>query len=88
MKFNVEIHKRVLKEIKDLPPSNLEKFKELMEELKTNPIPKEFDIKRLRGSNNIYRIRIGKFRVQYVVLWESRIIIIRKISRREKAYKD
>jgi mRNA interferase RelE/StbE len=45
MKFNVEIHKRVLKEIKDLPPSNLEKFKELMEELKTNPFPKNLILK-------------------------------------------
>jgi len=33
MKFNVEIHKRVLKDLKDLPKSNLEKFKELIETL-------------------------------------------------------
>ncbi len=36
MKFNVEIHKRVLRDLKDLPPSNLKKFKELIETLKTN----------------------------------------------------
>ena len=85
MKFNVEIHKRVLKDLKDLPKSNLEKFKELIETLKTNPIPKEkFDIKRLY----IYRVRIGKFRVQYVVLWDDKTVVIRKVSRREGAYKN
>jgi mRNA interferase RelE/StbE len=88
MKFNVEIHKRVLKDLKDLPKSNLEKFKELIETLKTNPIPKEkFDIKRLKGSDDVYRVRIGKFRVQYVVLWEDKIVVIRKVSRREGTYK-
>ena len=82
MKFSIEIHKRALKDIKDMPPSNMEKFKELINTLETNPFPKnKFDIKRLKGNDEIYRIRIGKFRIQYVILWDCRKIIIRKIKK-------
>ena len=56
MKFSIEIHKRALKDIKDMPPSNMEKFKELINTLETNPFPKnKFDIKRLKGNDEIYR---------------------------------
>ena len=47
---------------------------------------KKTDISKLRGYENIYRIRVGNLRIVYEVLWNERTILIHYIGPREKAY--
>ena len=47
---------------------------------------KAFDVTKLKGYDNVYRIRIGDLRIVYQVMWIERIIVIAYIGPREKAY--
>jgi len=41
--------------------------------LKSNPIPyKKYDVAKLKGYRNTYRIRLGKLRVIYEVDWAEK----------------
>ncbi|MCZ7381176.1 MAG: type II toxin-antitoxin system RelE/ParE family toxin [Candidatus Methanoperedens sp.] len=86
--FTVLIHKKLTKDIKNLPKNHLEKFATLIETLKTNPFPwKDFDLKKIEGSEHTYRVRFGKFRVTYYVEKELKTIHVLKFETREKIYK-
>jgi mRNA-degrading endonuclease RelE of RelBE toxin-antitoxin system len=55
--------------------------------LQENPVPAEqFDIKKLQGSKDTYRARLGDVRVIYEVLWDQQHINVLVIERRETAY--
>ena len=64
-KFNVVVDKDVFKKAKKLlPKANFSKFLDLIKILEDNPVPVEkFDIEKVKGVDDIYRARIGKFRV-------------------------
>ena len=85
MSFSVFFSRRAEKEIKTLEKRRiarrcLEKIKLLSE----NPIPK--GAIRLKGLENVFRIRVGKYRIVYKVLFEKRLILIVRIRKRESVY--
>ncbi|ADD08074.1 type II toxin-antitoxin system RelE/ParE family toxin [Candidatus Aciduliprofundum boonei] len=56
--------KRVRKQIDNLPQDIKSKIDELLNVLKISPIPiKTYDLKKIKGRENIYRVRIGDYRV-------------------------
>jgi len=88
MSFKIIIGKRAEKGIRRLPPANLKRFTELVEMLKVNPVPVEnFDVKKMRGSERAYRVRLGNYRVLYTVRWDEDTIVILKVEPRERAYR-
>ena len=90
MTFDVKIKKDVIKALKSLPRANLRKFLELKDALRYEAVPRDrFDIMKLKGSEDldIYRVRIGEYRVIYSVNWKARMILIHKVKKREDAYK-
>ena len=85
--FSVVVHKKVKKELKHLQKAHLKKFAEIMEILRTKPVPwKEFDVRKIEGEKNTYRIRIGDFRVIYFIDKEDRTIHVLKLERRGRIY--
>ena len=79
---------RVKKDLKKVPAYVAERFKKLVKELKVNLIPaRKFDVKKLKGFEHTFRVRIGGYRVIYEVCVEDGLIIIHGILPREKAYK-
>jgi mRNA-degrading endonuclease RelE of RelBE toxin-antitoxin system len=57
------------------------------EALTQNPAPApEYDVKKLSGMHDTYRIRIGEVRIEYEVDWGSKRIGILAIEFRERAY--
>ncbi len=90
MTFEVKIKKEAIKALKSLPKANLRKFLELKDALRYEAVPRDkFDIIKLKGSGDldIYRVRIGEYRVIYSVNWKARRILIHKVKKREDAYK-
>jgi len=86
--FKVEAKKRTLKILERLNEERKNKIKELIATLKSEPIPfRKFDIAKLRGYENTYRIRIGNLRVIYEVNWDEKRILIHFIGSRGKAYR-
>ncbi|NJE60429.1 type II toxin-antitoxin system RelE/ParE family toxin [Thermococcus sp. 21S7] len=88
MSFRVIIGKRAENGIRNLPPAHLKRFAELVETLKINPVLVEsFDVRKMRGSERAYRVRLGNYRVLYTVRWDKDIIVILKVEPRERAYR-
>ncbi|XVN41499.1 MAG: type II toxin-antitoxin system RelE/ParE family toxin [Rickettsia endosymbiont of Argas persicus] len=55
-----------------------------LEELRTTPLP--VGIKRLSGINNLYRLRVGDYRVIYQVEHKILLVLILKIGNRSEVY--
>ena len=88
MSFKIKAKKRVITFIAKISAKQKKKIEELLLLLKDEPIPvKSADVAKLKGFDNIYRIRIGKIRILYEVKWNEKIILIHRISYRKGAYK-
>jgi len=42
--------------------------------------------RKLKGEVDAYRLRVGKIRVLYKILWDEKVIVVFKIEHRERAY--
>lgn len=85
--YEVLIHKKLAKNTKNLTKNHLEKFAKLIDVLRKNPYPwKEFDLKKIEGTENIYRIRFGKYRIIYYIDKEQKTVHILKFEFRKKVY--
>jgi mRNA interferase RelE/StbE len=59
------------------------KIKDILENLKEDPF--SYPYKKIKGKTNMYRIRVGKYRVLYKVEEKKRITVL-KIDKRSRAY--
>jgi len=41
---------------------------------------------KLRGEKDVYRLRVGDYRVLYKILWEEEVVLVFKVEHRKKAY--
>lgn len=88
MTFEINIKAKSLKFISSLQKNDRARLKEAMLVLKEDPVPiKSLDITKLRGEKNKYRIRKGKFRIVYEVIWEQKVILIHRVDFRGDVYK-
>ena len=87
MAYGVLIHRNVLKRLRNAPENVREKFGELVEELKFNPVPSEkLDVKKLKGMENTFRVRLGEYRVIYELHRRKLLILVIKFGKRENVY--
>lgn len=85
--FEVTVAQRARRASKRLPEHYKRKVIELLLILRENPVPAEYyDIKKLKGYADIFRIRIGDIRVIYEISWNHRAINVLLIEPRESAY--
>jgi len=62
--FEIVLSKDSLKKLEGLPKSYVKKIDRLFSILEKNPKPwKKFDLEKIEGLKDTYRIRIGKIRV-------------------------
>ena len=87
--FKVMLSNKAEKAINKSEPKLRKRLKELFEKLMQNPIPaREFDLRKIAGEEDTYRIRLSSFRATYTVYWEQKLIRVTKVKRRkESTYK-
>ena len=83
MPYEVFLEKRALKQLESFPTDDKVRLKETLIQMKD--FPTGLDVKKLVGSGNKYRVRIGKLRV--LMELEPGQIIVFDILHRKKAYK-
>ncbi len=76
------------KAYKKLDGKMKEKVKELVEDLRKSAFPRRYDVKKIAGADRTYRIRLGQFRVVYAVYPEKEHVVILKIDKRSRVYRD
>ncbi|NJE75942.1 type II toxin-antitoxin system RelE/ParE family toxin [Thermococcus sp. ES12] len=93
MPYRVVISRDVVKNArKYLKAGQRRKLAEFLKTLEENPFPKPpFDVKPVRGQksgpSNVYRFRIGDYRLFYVVYWDEKMIVVTDLRPRESAYR-
>ena len=85
MTFEVIVRKKVIKKINKISPYR-DKIIVALSSLESNAFPKKYDIRKLKGKDDTFRIRIGNIRIIYKVLWNDRRIYIDDVDLRENIY--
>ena len=86
--YKVIIHKKAKKFLKWCRPDeqNLTSAKIVL--LKENPLNhKNLDIKKLKGFENVFRLRIGKIRIVYQILKDELLVLVVAAKTRSNIYK-
>lgn len=85
--YSVKLTGRASKDLKKLPKEVKRKIIESLELLQINPFAEILQFKKLRGGSNLYRIRIGNYRVIYEVKADLLIIIVIRVGHRKDVYR-
>lgn len=85
--YNVKIKNSAQKEIRKLPSKELRsKVITIIDDLYIDPVP--YEAKKIKGSNNVYRIRQGVYRIVYQIYKNELLVIVIRVRHRKDAYKN
>ncbi len=83
--YKIEWKRSAVKELEKLPRQALPRIIEAVSKLTSNPFP--IGTRKLAGSEQTYRIRVGIYRILYSVYFDNLIIEIIRVKHRKDAYK-
>ncbi|MBI2514769.1 type II toxin-antitoxin system RelE/ParE family toxin [Candidatus Wolfebacteria bacterium] len=84
MPYEIFIERRAEKEFIRLPQETQNRIKLSILNLKNNPRPAQ--VRKISGSKNYYRLRVGDYRIVYEVDDSQKKINIFRIRHRKEAY--
>lgn len=86
VQYQVIIHRKAEKILKRLDGDLRERVRTAIRELADEPRP--MGVKKLAGYENLFRIRVGDWRIIYAVENDTLIVLVLEISTRGGAYRD
>ncbi|MCS4537494.1 MAG: type II toxin-antitoxin system RelE/ParE family toxin [Thaumarchaeota archaeon] len=87
MPYEVVLTGRASKSFRNLPQEVRQQVSVVLGILSQIPVLfVSFDVKKLKGLKDTYRIRRGDWRIIYAYQSQTKIIVVQDILRREKAY--
>lgn len=84
-RYTVRILKKAKKELKSLHPEIHDRILEALIELRRNPRP--HGVKKLKGADDLWRIRVGDYRVIYQISDRELVVLIIRVRHRSEAYR-
>jgi mRNA interferase RelE/StbE len=84
-KYELRFSRAAIKEADKLPSNVAERIAPAIDALADNPRP--IGCQKLQGEDDLWRIRVGDYRVIYQVDARSRILYIRRVRHRREAYR-
>ena len=82
MRYEVYLRRKAIKSIKRLPPDIKERVREAI--MKLDDFPLGLDVKKIKGTKNKYRVRVGDYRI--IMELQKNMITVIDVLPREKAY--
>ena len=82
--YEVRLARSARKELEALPDAVLARVARALDALPSDPRPR--GCKKLRGASDLWRVRVGDFRIIYHVDDGARLIEVRAIRDRKDAY--
>lgn len=83
--YSVFVKPKAKKHLDKIDEKYRNRIKTAINFLSLQQIPfKDYDVKKVAGIENTYRIRIGVFRFIYTIISEKKTIIVLKIERRDE----
>ncbi|MCZ6915697.1 MAG: type II toxin-antitoxin system RelE/ParE family toxin [Gemmatimonadetes bacterium] len=84
-RYSIEISRTAEEQLKKLDPDDRPRVAKAMVALADDPHPQ--GSRKLTGYDDVFRIRVGRYRVLYSVTGKKLIIIILKIGHRKNVYR-
>lgn len=85
-RFAVQLDKQPQKAIRRLPKDLLQRIDRAILALADDPRPP--GCKKLTGYDNLYRVRVGDWRISYAVEDDRLIVLVLEVATRGEAYRD
>ncbi len=85
--YRIEFVKSARKEFEALPAKTQDKVVEALNLLAQNPYSEFLQIKKLKGAEGLFRIRVGEYRVVYEVRNQVLTVVVIKIGHRKDVYR-
>lgn len=82
--YELRLARSARKELESLPDAVLARVARELDALPANPRPR--GCKKLRGASDLWRVRVGDYRIIYHVDDRARLIEVRAIRDRKDAY--
>ena len=84
--YCVQILDSALRQLEELPKTQRDRIRQRIRELAANPRP-QGSIK-LKGEDDLYRIRVGDYRVIYTIRDDELIVLVLRVGHRREVYRD
>ena len=85
MTYRIEFAPRVKRQLRDLPRAVQLRLTTRVDALAVNPRPR--GVKKLVGEPDLYRLRVGYYRIIYQIRDEQLVILVVKIGHRRDVYR-
>lgn len=85
--FTIEFVKSARKEFERLPVKARSRIVEALQLLAQNPYSELLKVKKLKDVQDLYRIRIGDYRVLYELQNELLLVLVIKVGHRREVYR-
>ena len=86
MSWQLRFKRSAFSELKELPINVQQRIDDALQILAFNPHNRALNIKKLKGQENLFRLRIGDYRVLYEVNNQVLIIMIVRVGHRKDVY--
>ena len=83
--YSVQIEKPAWDELMAIPEQMRDRLFTALEGLEMEPRPAR--VTKLSGSENLYRIRVGDYRIIYSIQDQVKIVLIEKVGHRREVYR-
>jgi mRNA interferase RelE/StbE len=84
MRYRIEFVKQSAKQLKYLPTEEQQKIKIKIDALAD--VPRPDGVVKLTGEDNLYRIRVGNYRIIYSIQDNQLLVLVIKIGHRRDVY--
>jgi mRNA interferase RelE/StbE len=85
MKYSVEVTAKARKSLQKIDPIFAKKIRDRLRSLENNPRPA--DCIKLEGTEDVYRTRVGRYRIIYKIFDSKVYIVIVNIDHRKDIYR-
>ncbi len=83
--YSIQWRSSAVKDLRGLDHQAIPRVLEMVEALSSNPFPP--GVRKMRGSEHSYRLRIGDYRVVYSVLESELVVEIVRVGHRRNVYR-
>lgn len=82
--YEIKFARTATKELRSLPSQIIQRIAGKIDQLAEDPRPK--NCRKLQGYDNLWRIRIGDYRVVYEISDQIKVVEIRRVRHRRDVY--
>ncbi len=83
--YEVEIARSAEEQLRRLSRSDQERIASTLRSLATDPLPA--GVRKLSGYDDVFRVRVGRYRILYSISEQELTVLILKIGHRQSVYR-